>query len=107
MSLVEFAPFLLLGIFGLAVTPVGLIGNGRLRGGLAPSVGILGLLLALGSTIWFGLKAAESPPVFSASSIIRTDLFTYFFAGVLLIVSIFVAIASLSFMKGDLIVGRV
>ena len=56
-----------------------------------------GLAISLGSTIWLGFYGGPSQ-IFGGFQI---DLFTYFFTGVLLLVSLFVAISSLDFMKGD------
>lgn len=98
MSLVDFAPFISLAVFGLAVTPAGLLGEGKTRKAIAPSIGMIGLLVALGSAVWLGFTAAQTP---GPGAIISTDVFTYFFTGVLLIVAIFVGVASLSFMRGD------
>ncbi|MEK6919939.1 MAG: NADH-quinone oxidoreductase subunit N [Thermoproteota archaeon] len=100
-SVVQFAPFISLAFFGLVVTPVGLLGNGRMKGALAPPIGIMGLFIALGSTIWLGFRSVQSGPVGVPPPVLRTDLFTYFFTGVLLVVSIFVALASLQFMRAD------
>ncbi len=55
------------------------------------------MVIALGSTIWLGFYGGPSQ-IFGGFQI---DLFTYFFTGVLLMVSLFVAISSLEFMKGD------
>ncbi len=100
-TLLPFAPFLSLAFFGLIVTPTGLIRTPRLRALLPPSLGMAGLLAALVSTIWLGFRSAQVGPVGIPPPVLRTDTFTYFFAGVLLVVSIFVAIASLHFMKDD------
>src|SRR5437867_10253 len=72
--------------------------NARVR--LGPVAGLLGLVIALGSAVWLGLRStsistSNPPPVIS------TDLFTYFFTGILVAVAIFVRVASLTFMKGD------
>ncbi len=100
MSLVDFAPFLSLAAFGLVITPASQIGSLRGRESLTAQIGIVGLFLALGSTIWLGwFTRVQTTPV--VGQVISTDLFTYFFAGVLITVSLFVAVASLSFMKGD------
>lgn len=99
MGIVDFTPFISLAVFGLVITPVSQIGALRARGSWTALVGIVGLFLALGSTIWLGFTRVQQAPV--AGQVISTDLFTYFFAGVLITVSLFVAIASLSFMKGD------
>src|SRR3989442_349729 len=90
-------PFLTLATFGLLVTPAGLIKRGKTPIGIAPYAGLTGLVIALGSTIWLGFYGGPSQ-IFGGFQI---DLFTYFFTGVLLLVSLFVAISSLEFMKGD------
>ena len=56
-----------------------------------------GIVIALASTIWLGFYGGPSQ-IFGGFQI---DLFTYFFTGVLLLVSLFVAISSLDYMKGD------
>jgi len=88
---------LTLATFGLLVTPAGLIKRGKTPIGVAPYAGLTGLIIALGSTIWLGFYGGPSQ-IFGGFQI---DLFTYFFTGVLLLVSLFVAISSLEFMKGD------
>src|SRR5213594_1443522 len=98
MSLIDFTPFISLAVFGLAVTPAGLLGEGKARRPIAPSISMIGLFLALGSAIWLGFSAAQTP---GPGAIMSTDIFTYFFTGVLLVVAIFVGVASLSFMRGD------
>jgi proton-translocating NADH-quinone oxidoreductase chain N len=90
-------PFVSLAVFGLLVTPAGLLGKGKRPIGVAPYAGLAGLVIALVSTIWFGLQGG---PAITFGGF-QVDLFTYFFTGVLLLVSIFVAISSLDFMKGD------
>src|SRR3989475_8635341 len=90
-------PFLTLATFGLLVTPAGVIKRGKTPIGVAPYAGLTGLVIALGSTIWLGFYGGPSQ-IFGGFQI---DLFTYFFTGVLLLVSLFVAISSLEFMKGD------
>src|SRR2546426_1215042 len=89
-------PFLTLATFGLLVTPAGLIKRGKTPIGIAPYAGLTGLVIALGSTIWLGFYGGPSQ-IFGGFQI---DLFTYFFTGVLLVVSLFVAMSSLQFMKG-------
>jgi NADH-quinone oxidoreductase subunit N len=84
-------------VFGLLVTPAGLLRRGNTPLGIAPYAGIVGLLIALGSSIWLGLQGGQ-PVLFGG---FQVDLFTYFFTAVLLLVSLFVAVASLDFMKGD------
>ena len=79
------------------VTPAGLIKRGRGSIGIAPVVGLVGLCIALASTVWLTLR---NSPATSFGGF-QVDLFTYFFTGVLLLVSIFVAIASFDFMRGD------
>src|SRR6266849_8357194 len=90
-------PFLTLATFGLLVTPAGLIRRGKNPIGVAPYAGLTGLVIALGSTIWLGFYAGPSQ-IFGG---FQVDLFTYFGTGFLLLVSLFVAISSLDFMKGD------
>jgi NADH-quinone oxidoreductase subunit N len=99
MSLIDFAPFFSLAVFGLAVTPAGLFRAQKMRIGLAPILGLAGLGVALGTAVWLGFRATTT--VTSPPPVISTDLFTYFFTGVLVTVAIFVGIASLTFMKGD------
>jgi NADH-quinone oxidoreductase subunit N len=81
--------------FGLLVTPIGLARKGR--SAIAAYAGLAGLLIALGATIWLSFRGGF-PAAFGG---FQVDLFTYFFAAVLLMVSVFVAIASFDFMKGD------
>jgi len=88
---------LTLATFGLLVTPAGLIKRGKTQFSIAPYAGLTGLVIALASTIWLGFYGGPSQ-IFGGFQI---DLFTYFFTGVLLVVSLFVAISSLEFMKGD------
>ena len=90
-------PFVTLAAFGLLVTPAGLLGKGKKPIGVAPYAGLAGLVIALVSAVWFGLQGG---PAISFGGF-QVDLFTYFFTGVLLLVSIFVAISSFDFMKGD------
>jgi len=99
MSLLDFAPFFSLAVFGLAVTPAGLFREQKMRIGLAPILGLLGLGVTLATTVWLGFRVNTT--VTSPPPVISTDLFTYFFTGVLVTVAIFVGIASLTFMKGD------
>src|SRR5437667_11034891 len=82
---------------GLIVTPAGLMKRGKTPMGIAPYAGLTGLVIALGSTKWLGFYGGTSQ-IFGGFQI---DLFTYFFTGVLLLVSLFVAISSLEFMKAD------
>ncbi len=86
-----------LAVFGLLVTPAGLIRRGKSPIGIGAYAGVAGIIIALGSTIWLGFKLG-SPTSFGG---FKVDLFTYFFTGVLLLVSLFVAISSFDFMKGD------
>src|SRR5947199_6585505 len=90
-------PFLTLATFGLLVTPAGLLKQGKTNIGVAPYAGLTGIVIALASTIWLGFYGGPSQ-IFGGFQI---DLFTYFFTGVLLLVSLFVAISSLDYMKGD------
>src|SRR5712692_4151237 len=100
MGLLDFLPFFSLAIFGLAVTPLGLVKSRRIQVGLGPTIGLLGLAIGLGSAVWLGFRTVQTT-VTSPPPVISTDLFTYFFTGVLVTVAIFVGIASLTFMKGD------
>ncbi len=84
-------------VFGLLVTPAGLIRRGKSPIGIGAYAGLAGIVIALVSTIWLGFNSG-SPISFGG---FQVDLFTYFFAGVLLLVSLFVAISSFHFMKGD------
>jgi len=79
------------------VTPAGLIRRGKSPIGIGAYAGLAGIVIALVSTIWLGFNSG-SPISFGG---FQLDLFTYFFAGVLLLVSLFVAISSFDFMKGD------
>src|SRR5437773_1517250 len=90
-------PFVSLAVFGLLVTPAGLIRRGKSPIGIGAYAGLAGIVIALVSTIWLGFNSG-SPISFGG---FQVDLFTYFFAGVLLLVSLFVAISSFDFMKGD------
>ncbi len=90
-------PFVSLAVFGLLVTPIGLIKRGKSSIGIAAYAGLTGLVIALVSTVWLGLHVG-SPISFGG---FQVDLFTYFFTGILLMVSLFVAISSFDFMKGD------
>ena len=90
-------PFLSLAVFGLLVTPVGLLRKGKSGIGVAGYAGLAGLVIALVSTIWIGFQG-RLPVSFGG---FQVDLFTYFFTGVLVLVSVFVAISSFDYMKGD------
>ncbi len=79
------------------MTPAGLIRRGKSPIGIGAYAGLAGIVIALVSTIWLGFNSG-SPISFGG---FQLDLFTYFFAGVLLLVSLFVAISSFDFMKGD------
>ena len=79
------------------MTPAGLIRRGKSPIGIGAYAGLAGIVIALVSTIWLGFNSG-SPISFGG---FQVDLFTYFFAGVLLLVSLFVAISSFDFMKGD------
>ena len=81
----------------MLVTPAGLIKRRKSGIGVAPYAGLTGIVIALASTIWLGFYGGPSQ-IFGGFQI---DLFTYFFTGVLLLVSLFVAISSLDYMKGD------
>jgi len=74
-----------------------LIRRGKSPIGIGAYAGLAGIVIALVSTIWLGFNSG-SPISFGG---FQVDLFTYFFAGVLLLVSLFVAISSFDFMKGD------
>jgi NADH-quinone oxidoreductase subunit N len=90
-------PFISLAVFGLLLTPVGLIKKGKAGIGVAGYASLTGLVIALVSTVWFGFQGGL-PVAFGG---FQVDLFTYFFTGVLLLVSLFVAISSFDYMKGD------
>jgi len=90
-------PFVSLAVFGLLVTPAGLIRRGKSAIGIGAYAGLAGIVIALVSTIWLGFKSVSSVSFGG----FEVDLFTYFFTGVLLLVSLFVAISSFDFMKGD------
>jgi len=90
-------PFLSLAVFGLLVTPIGLIRKGKSPIGVAGYAGLAGLVIALASTVWLGFRGGF-PASFGG---FQVDLFTYFFTGVLVLVSLLVAIASFDYMKGD------
>ncbi len=100
MGLLDFLPFFSLAIFGLAATPLGLVRSRRVQVGLGPAVGLVGLFIGLGSAVWLGFRTVQTP-LANPPPVIGIDLFTYFFTGVLISVSIFVGVASLTFMKGD------
>src|SRR5437773_1023393 len=91
-------PFVSLAVFGLLVTPAGLIRRGKSPIGIGAYAGLAGIVIALVSTIWLGFNSGSPWVSFGG---FQVDLFTYFFAGVLLLVSLFVAISSFDFMKGD------
>ncbi len=74
-----------------------MIRRGKSPIGIGAYAGLAGIVIALVSTIWLGFNS-ESPTSFGG---FQVDLFTYFFSGVLLLVSLFVAISSFHFMKGD------
>ena len=97
MALLSLTPFLSLAVFGLLATPAGFLRFRNSKLGLAPFVCILGLALALVSTVWLGFTSS-SPVSFGG---LQIDLFTLFFSGVLLIVAIFVTVASLQYMRDD------
>ncbi len=79
------------------MTPAGLIRRGKSPIGIGAYAGLAGIVIALVSTIWLGFNSGSS----ISFGGFQVDLFTYFFAGVLLLVSLFVAISSFDFMKGD------
>jgi NADH-quinone oxidoreductase subunit N len=97
VSLLSLTPFLSLAVFGLLATPAGFLRVRKSPLGLAPFVGIIGLAIALASTVWLGFTSS-STVVFGG---VQVDLFTLFFSGVLLIVAIFVTVASLQYMRDD------
>ena len=97
MSLIQLTPFLSLAVFGLLATPAGFLRIRKSPLGLAPFVGIIGLAVALASTVWLGFTNS-SVAIFGG---LQVDLFTLFFSGVLLIVAIFVTVASLQYMRDD------
>jgi len=74
-----------------------LIRRGKSPIGIGAYAGLAGIVIALVSTIWLGFNSGSS----ISFGGFQVDLFTYFFAGVLLLVSLFVAISSFDFMKGD------
>jgi len=80
------------------VTPAGLIRRGKSPIGIGAYAGLAGIVIALVSTIWLGFNSGSPGVSFGG---FQVDLFTYFFAGVLLLVSLFVAISSFDFMKRD------
>src|SRR3989442_14913782 len=90
-------PFLGRAVFGLLAAPAGFLRFRKSKLGLAPFVCILGLAIALVSTVWLGFTSS-APVSFGG---FQVDLFTLFFSGVLLIVAIFVTIASLQYMRED------
>ncbi|HKI76701.1 MAG TPA: NADH-quinone oxidoreductase subunit N [Candidatus Bathyarchaeia archaeon] len=90
-------PFVSIAVFGLLVAPVGLIGRGKSPIGVAGYAGLAGLVIAMVSTIWLGFRGGPSVSFGG----FEVDLFTYFFTGVLVLVSLFVAISSFDYMKGD------
>jgi len=90
-------PFLSLAVFGLMVTPIGLIRKGKSPIGVAGYSGLAGLVIALASTVWLGFRSGSAVSFGG----FQVDLFTYFFTGVLVLVSLLVAIASFDYMKGD------
>src|SRR2546426_7565117 len=100
LGLIDFLPFYSLAFFALITTPLGMLRTQNARVRLGPVAGLLGLVIALGSTVWLGFRST-SIPTSNPPPIISTDLFTYFFTGILVAVAIFVGVASLTFMKGD------
>jgi len=74
-----------------------LIRRGKSPIGIGAYAGLAGIVISLASTIWLGFNGA--PPITFGG--FQVDLFTYFFTGVILLVSLFVAISSFDFMKGD------
>jgi len=76
-------PFVSIAVFGLLVAPVGLIGRGKSPIGVAGYAGLAGLVIAMVSTIWLGFRGGPSVSFGG----FEVDLFTYFFTGVLVLVS--------------------
>ena len=74
-----------------------MIRRGKSPIGIGAYAGLAGIVISLASTIWLGFNGA--PPITFGG--FQVDLFTYFFTGVILLVSLFVAISSFDFMKGD------
>src|SRR5437879_3967519 len=97
MAPLQLVPLISLAVFGLIAPPACLLVGGRMRLSPAPYLGILGLLIALGSISWFILVNYQP----TALGALRFDLFTYFFGGILIGTSTLVALASLGFTKGD------
>lgn len=97
MDIWTLTPFFSLAAFGLVVTPTGLIRRGPSGLGVSAYVAIAGLGIAMVSTIVLGLRGGPAT-LFGG---FQVDAFTYFFAAVLLLVSIFVAVSSLDFVRGD------
>src|SRR5215467_607944 len=96
----DYLPFYSLAFFALITTPLGMM---RMRSGrVSPGAitGLLGLVVGLGAAVWLGFRSTMFP-MSNPPPVISTDLFTYFFTGVLIAVAIFVGVASLTFMKGD------
>ena len=75
-----------------------MIRRGKSPIGIGAYAGLAGIVIALVSTIWLGFNSGSPGVSFGG---FQVDLFTYFFAGVLLLVSLFVAISSFDFMKRD------
>src|SRR5256712_14228079 len=84
-------------VFGLIAPPAGLLRGGWMRLRPAPYLGILGLLIALGSISWFIIVNYQA----TAFGALRFDLFTYLFGGILIGTSTLVEPASLGFTKGE------
>ncbi len=95
MTVMPLVPLVSLAVFGLLTPPAGLIGRVRWRP--APYLGIFGLLVSLGSISWLVLTNYQS----SVLGALRFDMFTYFFGGILILISTLVALASLGFTKNE------
>jgi F420H2 dehydrogenase subunit N len=93
----QLVPLISLAAFGLIAPPAGLLRGGKMRLRPAPYLGIIGLLIALGSFSWFILVNYQA----TALGALRFDIFTYFFGGILIATSTLVALASLGFTRGD------
>jgi len=97
LTLLSLTPFISLAVFGLMATPAGFIKLRNSKLGLAPFICIAGLAMAIVSTVWLGFTT-NAPVSFGS---FQVDLFTLFFSGVLLIVTTFVTVASLQYMRED------
>src|SRR5437879_13791448 len=91
MAPLQLVPLISLAVFGLITPPAGLLRGGWMRLRPAPYLGILGLLIALGSISWFIVVNYQA----TAFGALRFDLFTYLFGGILIGTSTLVRLASL------------